>query len=68
MYEIIPIEQNIYMKDIKKQNFCNFLQILFCVRYEQAKFLFGSEKYARYVQCPLCSCPLCRGYFIRVKP
>ena len=46
--------------------FCNFVQILFCVRYEQEKFLFGAEKYFRYVQCPLCSCPLCRGYFISV--
>ena len=67
MYEIIPIKQNIYIKDIKKiKIFCNFVQILFCVRYEQVTFSFGAEKYVRYVQCPLRSCPLCTGCFIKV--
>ena len=51
MYEIIPIKQNIYIKDIKNiKVFCNFVQILFSICYEQVKFSFGAEKYVRYVQ------------------
>ena len=50
----------------KQKQFCSiFVQILFCVRYTQVKLSFGAGKNVRYVQCPLCRCPLYRGYFKR---